>query len=182
MRMLKILGGAGAIAAALALAPSLLEAANTGSPVNRLLSQLRDNANRTCNDAGKLVAYKNNLDISWDLHLASWNYLKSDVNAMGALILRLNDARDGAAPLQQKQIDQALSLIQTMARETNNAIEFLDANHKGNFDINPAYLDDINVVADKSQQLARSLGDYFQFAKVRGKELRLRKDLGISTD
>ncbi len=182
MRMLNTLGSAGAIVAALAFTPSFAQAANKGSQVDKLLSALQDSAGRTSLDVSRLQSYRNNLRITWDLHLGTWNIVKGDVNAMGALILRLNNLRDGATPLQQKQIDGSLGLIQTMATETNQAIEFLDADRAGSFAYNPAYIREIDTVTAKSGQLARSLGEYLQFAKVRGKELRLEKDLGVSTD
>jgi hypothetical protein len=172
----KVLSVAGALAAALVVAPGITLAAHVTSQTDLLLKDVQSEANIVYTQADRLDAsYRSRTE--WQIHAANLDEMKSVINEMTPKIARLEGMRGGVDAVQGKEIDRIGILFRELAANTNAAINYLNDN-KNRLQV-PAYAEYVARLDSEAQQISRSLGEYFGLVAAQGKELRLEKDLGV---
>jgi hypothetical protein len=174
--MLRILSGAGALTAVLATA-SYVNASTRGSEADQLLNRLRTTAHTTQSDADHLALMDRH--VSWRTAVGVLDQIKLDINSMAPAMLKLESLQAEATPVQLKEIESARALLETMASDTNTAINTLN-NNTENYASVPGFVHSAGDLSAKSGQLSHSLNEYFALARGRSKEQRLKKDMGVT--
>ncbi|MFB3827364.1 MAG: hypothetical protein ACE15B_11375 [Bryobacteraceae bacterium] len=169
------------VAAAAMLATPLLSTA-APAPVTAvsLLAELQARAADAATHANELQTIALTPDVSWQSHAYALEAVRADVNSMGRTLSQLRILRDSAGPEQRHAIDSAALLVTEMAANTSAAVNFLN-DHRGNFWI-PSYRTEVTNLVNESERLTKSAGEAVQFARLRSKEQRIDKDLGIGAE
>ncbi len=99
---------------------------------------------------------------------------------MARTISRLRILRDSCNPEEQRAIDNAAVLVAEMAANTTAAMGFLNE-HRANFWMR-SYRTEVTNLVNESERLAKSSAEAVQVAKLRSKEKRIDKDLGVEAE
>lgn len=150
---------------------------NFRAEASQLLNDIQADAVHAQQHADKLETYASQLQISWQAHGEQLDAIRAEVNDMGQKLCRLETIRRVVAPWQQTAIKRAAKLVQLMADNTQDAIQFVD-NHQGNLWMSPYPRYAANLYQD-SKQLDHSLRTYEEFAQVHHEDLQLEKTLGM---
>ena len=153
------------------------ESVQTATPATPVLLDLRSVASDASEQAAELVRIQGNQHLEMSAHAEVLDALKSDINKMGAELARLEKVRTSASGVEQKAIDDAAPLLESMARNTQAAIAYLSANENGTW--KPAYRTYVNNISIASSRLSNTMGAFVQYSKTLGKEKRLEKTLGL---
>lgn len=128
--------------------------------------------------ASLLQTYLEGKPIDWELHAAALDNIRTDVNAMGAKVCRLEQIESALPATQRKEISQVLPVLDLMARHAAFAIRYLNENHETLW--TPAYAGWVNSLYNGSKSLTDTLAEYRQFAKVHHKDVQLEQTLGVA--
>ena len=82
---------------------------------NTIFKDIQSDAQDAVDHAGILQSYALDSQLSWDAHAEELEYLKSDINEIGAKLCRLQTIRRVVAPWQQNVIDQIATDTRLMA-------------------------------------------------------------------
>ncbi|MFB3921076.1 MAG: hypothetical protein ACE145_05105 [Terriglobia bacterium] len=130
------------LAAALFLPAGLLAADHTCAPAaptpesythdfvqeaNKLLTQVRDQANDVKREADGLATLSRFNEIDWRDNSERINEIRDHVNAMGRDLCRLDQIRGAVSPWQQQEIDRIMPTLVELADSTESAIKVVNA-------------------------------------------------------
>ncbi len=169
------------VATAAVIATSLLSAA-TPAPHTAisLLGDIQVQAADASTYASELQTYALASDVSWQSHAVALEAVKADINAIAKEVAQLRILRDSCTPEQQKAIDNAALLVAEMAANTTAAMQYLN-NHQGEF-WRAGYRGEVTNLLSESERLGKSAGEAVQLARLRNKEMRIDKDLGLAAE
>jgi len=142
--------------------------------VSKVLSNAKMQAFQLKEDATNMEAFTR-LDTSWETHREAIERIKDDVNAMGQLLAKLQDARGSAAPWQQTAIDRITPVAKELASNTTAAIEQLNKNPRG-LKL-PAYQEYLEAICDSASNLAATIADFADYGRASQRLTRLSEDL-----
>ena len=97
-----------------------------------LLNDMRYDAQRVAHHATNLEDFAMNSDIDWQFHADQLTKIKREVDDMGKRLCRLEVIEGAVAPWQQAAINQMAPVVQLMADNTDDAINYMNA-HQGEF-------------------------------------------------
>lgn len=142
--------------------------------VSNTLSDAKMLAYQLSEDAASMEAFTR-LDATWQSHVEAINKIKDNVNNMGRLLAKLQDARSGAAPWQQTAIDRITPVAKELAANTTAAIEQLNKNP--NALKLPAYKEYLEAIYDSASNLAATIADFADYGRTSQRLNRLSADL-----
>ena len=145
--------------------------------VAKLLSDARTQAYQIRTDAETMVTYTMS-NTSWQSHATAVDLMKQHVNAAGATLAKLDDAKKNASPWQATAIDRIRPLLKEIADNTQNAISYLNKNP--NKLTTGEYKDYIEATADQAAQLSSLIGDFVSYGNTKNRMERLATKLEIS--
>ena len=93
---------------------------------NTIFKDIQSDAQKASYHADMLQSYARDPQTTWDAHADELEYLKSEINDIGAKLCRLQTIRSVVAPWQQNEIDQIVTDTQLMADNAQDAIVFGD--------------------------------------------------------
>jgi hypothetical protein len=125
--------------------------------------------------ADQLVHVSENPNLSPYAHMERLNAMKGDVNRMGRDLAALEAERDTLPKWEQEAVDQTEPLLKEAAKNTENAIEYLNENRTQLW--TPDYRSYASNIYDESNQIAKSLKGYLKSEKLR-EELRADGETG----
>ena len=111
--------------------------------------------------------------LSREANADSLTALREEVNQMGKVISSLNAERQYLSPTQSRALDTLVPLAQSVAANTENAIEYFDQN--GVRMPSAVYQDYATHVYDDSQKIKQTLSDYLKYEKTRNQEAKLEQ-------
>jgi hypothetical protein len=103
--------------------------------------------------------------------------IKDDVNAMGRLLAKLQDDRDGAASWQQAAIDRVTPVAKELASNTTAAIEHL--NHNPSRLNSPDYQQYLEAICDSANNLAATISNFVEYGKTKQRLERMSSKLEL---
>jgi hypothetical protein len=185
------------LAATLCVAPAVLPASPRASqpgarvtessggamPINAssLLQQVQIDALRVRNDADQLQAdlrFPSESDWKADADLMS--LVRGRVNEMDKLLFQLRENQAEASPLQQKEIERITPSVLNLTDTAQDAIATLNNNREEIYFPNMAGL--TRDVYDRASQIARTTGDFEQYANARHEVRQLKQTLGLKNN
>lgn len=130
------------------------------------------------NTATDLETVDRTANPSWETNSFKLGDLKTEINAMGRTVARLEEMQESAGPIERKAIEEAVPLLKGMADTADAAIRYL--NDPGALGLN-SYREYISKLADESIQLDKTLGQFIKFAKVHAQDNQLEQTLGVAS-
>jgi hypothetical protein len=149
---------------------------NFKGEANTIFRDIQTDAQDASYHADMLQSFARDPNMSWDSHADELEYLKSDINDIGAKLCRLQTIRRVVAPWQQNMIDQIVTDTQLMADNAQDAIVF-GGTHRSELWL-AAYQKNVNNLEDEATALSHSVGNAVQFAGVSKEYRELRHDVG----
>jgi hypothetical protein len=143
---------------------------------NTIFKDIQSEAQDALYHADMLQSFARDPHMTWDTHADELEYLKSDINDIGAQLCRLQTIRRVVAPWQQNEIDQIATDTQLMADNAEDAIVFGNT-HRNELWL-AAYQKNVNNLEDEATALTHSVGNAVQFAGVSKEYRELRHDVG----
>jgi hypothetical protein len=144
--------------------------------VSKILSDVKMEAFQLREDADQLESFSRS-SASWQSHADAIEKIRQNVNAMGRLLARLQEKRNGAAPWEQTAIDRMSPMAKELATNTTAAIEHIRKNPER---LNaPAYQDYLEAVVDSAHNLAAMIGSFVDYGKTQQRLERLSTRLEV---
>ena len=144
-----------------------------------ILNDVRAGATQVEDHADQLRSLSMNTSLNWQGQGDELISIKGKVNDMGAKLCRLEEIRAAVLPWQRKAIDQTAVLIQEMANNTKQAIQYLNKNeeHLWSSTSRPYATNLYN----ESRRLSQTIGNFEKLAKLRQEEKALHTALGTKS-
>ena len=149
---------------------------NFKSEANTIFQEIQSEAQDASYHADMLQSFARDPNMSWDSHADQLEYLKSDINDIGAKLCRLQTIRRVVAPWQQNVIDRIVTDTQLMADNAQDAIVFGNT-HRSELWL-ATYQKNVNNLEDEATALTHSVGNAVEFAGVSKEYRELRQDVG----
>ena len=146
---------------------------------NTIFKDVQSDAQQALYHADKLQSFAADPNLDWRAHADQLDYLKYEINDMGAKLCRLETIRRVVAPWQQREIDRIAMSVRLMADNAQDAIVFGSANPKDLW--LATYQTYLNDLYSEANSLAHSIGNAVEFASVSTEYQELRHDLGART-
>ena len=144
---------------------------------NTIFKDIQSDAQDASYHADMLQSFARDPQMTWDAHADELEYLKGDVNDIGAKLCRLQTIRRVVAPWQQNGIDRIVTDTQLMADNTQDAIVFGNT-HRSELWL-ATYQKNLNNLEDEATALEHSVGNAVQFASVSKEYQELRRDVAV---
>ncbi|MDE3200508.1 MAG: hypothetical protein KGN79_06250 [Acidobacteriota bacterium] len=142
--------------------------------VNNLLDQAQYQAERLARDTNAMTGQIRS-DVSWQALSDQLVRERAHVNDLGKLIHQLQSSRIDASRWQKESIDRVVPLLQDVANDTTDQIEYLNK-HESSF-YAPRFHKWANQNAKLSHEFAGMVTDIVQYGKDRAELARLRDNL-----
>ena len=143
---------------------------------NTIFKDIQSDARDALYHADMLQSFARDPHMTWDSHADELEYLKSEINDIGAKLCRLQTIRRVVAPWQQTEIDKVVTDTQLMADNAQDAILF-GTTHRNELWL-AAYQKNVNNLEDEATALTHSVGHAVEFAGVSKEYRQLRQDVG----
>ena len=98
---------------------------------------------------------------------------------MGRNLCRLQAIRHTVSPWQRQAINRVTPLLATIAQNTERAVMTLNDNHNTLWSTD--YSEYVADLSDDSSQLARTVSDFREYARLHRELRQVRTDLGMET-
>ena len=141
-----------------------VERGNFPHQANKLLRDIRSDAESVMKHAATLKSFTGEADMSWFSSADELDHLRTDINNLGAKLCRLEAIRAEAAPWQRRVIDTVTTTARLMADNAEAAIDFANSHPQNLW--NPTYrkyVDNIYGEADRLTKVtAHAVREYRQ--------------------
>lgn len=134
--------------------------------MSKLLSQAKTEALELKMDAEKMESFART-KLSWESHATAVELVKEHVNAVGRLVVKLNETRNTGSPWQQQAVDQITPLLKELASNTTATIEHLN-NNKNRLHT-PEYKEYLVMNYDLASELSALIVDFVDYGKTKAK-------------
>lgn len=152
---------------------------NFKGEANTIFKDVQADAQQALYHADKLQSFARDSNLDWQVHAGQLEYLKDEINDLGAKLCRLETIRGVVAPWQQHVIDQIATNARLMADNAQDAIVFGDKKPR---DLWLAkYQKYVNNLYSEANSLTHSANNAVEFASVSKEYEELGHDLGRST-
>ncbi len=128
---------------------------NFNREANHLLKDIRNDAQHVNSNAEKLENFAVEPDISWQIHADYLTRIKSRIDDMGKRLCRLEEIKRVVTPEEQAAIHQAHPLVQYLADNTDDAINYVNQ-YQNNF-WTPTYRTYVQNLAHESHMLRHKM-------------------------
>jgi hypothetical protein len=150
---------------------------NFKGEANSIFRDIQSDAQEASYHADMLQSIARDPQTTWDAHADELEYLKSDINDIGAKLCRLQTIRRVVVPWQRNVIDQIVDDTQLMADNAQDAIVFGNT-HRSELWL-ATYQKNVNNLEDEATALAHSVGNAVQFADASKEYQELRHDVAV---
>ena len=144
-----------------------------------LLARVESQASTVSDHAEKLAQFANRPELSWRSHARELTAIREEVNDMGRNLCRLQAIRHTVSPWQRQAINRVTPLLATIAQNTERAVMTLNDNHNTLWSTD--YSEYVADLSDDSSQLARTVSDFREYARLHRELRQVRTDLGMET-
>jgi hypothetical protein len=146
---------------------------NFPAEASQLLKEIQSTSAKLTGHAETLESYPSS-GISRATHASQLTSAKEHINAIGERLQRLQAIRHATAPWQQQAIDSVVPVATHLAARTEAAIHHLNENP--NHLWAPAYREHLTTIADRADQMRKSVDLHLELASTqeRLEELRSR--------
>lgn len=156
--------------------PAVQAATNDASgPAKQTLEDIKVLAVDAANHADALDMMINRGKETKDSHAEELNALKESVNRMGQDVYRLESERGSLSDWEQQAVDRVVPLIQSAAKETSQAILYLNENPDHLW--GPQDAGYVKQIYEDSGKVASTLKDYLKSEQLRSEESSLQSRL-----
>lgn len=114
---------------------------------------------------------------SWQTDAWKLNSIKDHVNALGALLTKMNDVKATASPWQQDAMDRVRPMLGELATNVDAQIQRLTKN-EGRFR-DPIYMDYAAANASTAQEMADMISDFVAYGNAKNKADNFERDLEL---
>lgn len=151
------------------------QASKDSKEFSGLLSDVKTEAVQLRHDADELKSFTRS-KLSWESQSRKVEEIRQHVNTAGALLSKLENARETASPWQQQAIDRITPLLKELASNVSSTIEHLKEK-PGLFHTSP-YIEYVAANYDLASNLEELISDYVEYgsSKERAEELRTKLD------
>ena len=149
---------------------------NFKGEANGIFEAVQSDAEEALYHADKLESFAGDFKLDWATHATEWDYLRSDIDDIGAKVCRLETIRRVVAPWQQHAIDQIAAAAREMAYNAQDAIVFGNANQNKLW--LTSYRDKVINLDNEARSLTHSVGNAVEFASVSKEYRDLEHKLG----
>jgi len=156
--------------------PSTCAAKGDSADINKMLSDVNDQAIQFRADAEKMATFTRS-NISWESYAVQLQLIKDHVNAAGKTLAKLNAERDNASPWQQTAINRINPLYNELVANTEAVITTL-SNNETRVHLK-SFQDYVQANSDLAANLAHVIGDFVDYGNTRAKLERLAAKLEI---
>lgn len=144
---------------------------------NAIFEDVQSAAQQALYHADRLQSFSSDNELSWESHAIQWDYLKHDINYIGAKLCRLESIRRVVSPWQQREIDRIAMNTRLMANNAQDAIAFGNGNQQ--YLWFPTYWHYVNNLYNQAKSLTGSVDRAVEFTSVSKRYRDLRHGLGV---
>lgn len=128
----------------------------------RLLDEMRWEANRLAQYAAELQAFADRDWVSWESHAASLDFLRARLNRVGEIYRELNGMRSSMLGEQRATLDRIAPSLVVLSNQTKRAVA-----RAGDLQWKPAllapeYRTAVDVVYERAKMIERALGGRYE--------------------
>ena len=144
------------LTSAMVFTPAIIQAAQSSSSTEaaRLLKEMRQDARSVEYRAHVLETLSFSTETPWEGHAIELRRIKENVDDMGKRLNQLQAMQATAAPSQQQAISRVTPLVQFMAGNTTDAIDYMNK-HQGGLWAEP-YRQDVNRLRSEAATLIKT--------------------------
>ena len=150
---------------------------NFSREASALLDGVASDAVQARDHAAKLESMMVDANVGWAAHAFELSQIRAEVNDMGSKLCRLETIRRVSAPWEQQAIRRAAPLIARMVANAEAAIQFMNGHQEDLFQ--PGYRALGTNLYNESDNLARSVREFENYAKVHHEDMQLERTLGL---
>jgi hypothetical protein len=156
------------------------DASSTSNEVSTLLQEMQTKAIQVRNLADQLEVFnRDGALLSWQADAGVLTRAKAQVNAMDDMLFRLRAMRQEALPWQQKAIDRIAPKVIELTDYVQAAVQNLNNNHLTVHILDKSYTEDANGIYQRSNTIARAIGQYEEYGTARNEIKQLSPKLGM---
>ena len=161
------------------VAPTTISGYSSSMPEARnLLNDMRTESQRVADRATMLDNLANEPNVTdWDMQAHQLRRIKAEVDRLGRQLHRLQGIAPTLPPADQQAVSQAAPLVQYMADNTDDAINYLNAHTDGFW--TPRYRDYTQNLDTEARTLARTVHSDEHLGNVEERAPYYQKNLGM---
>jgi hypothetical protein len=136
----------------------------SSTKVSTLLGELQSRAVTASLAASSLASASRGPAIHWESQANYLMQVREQINAMNEAVSKLQALGDEALPWQQQAVQRTTPILADLARNTQSAIDFLNANQERLF--SPDYRAELTSIDSRATQLSDTLDAFRQLDKT----------------
>jgi hypothetical protein len=172
--VLLVTGSASAFSAPPVDSPALMS-----GRASALLVEIHREAKQLGPHANTLGTFANSR-LNWQSHVYYLEKVKTHINAIGERLAELQSINASVLPWQQQAISEITAHAAQVAQSTQAAIVFGNANQSALFAAE--YRDHLSNIADSSENMKDTVGNFLDYEKTQQKFLQLQHELELAGD
>ena len=129
-----------------------------------LLQEIRGLSQQLAEDTDYLEHHARRNQLDWRSHAARLAQVRTDNNAMGKHLQRLQEIHSMIAPWQQKAVDRIVPKAAALADHTEAAIAYLNDNKNRMW--TPAYGDPVSAMAEHAETIRKDVSMFLDYGNA----------------
>lgn len=181
---LGVLAGLAVPATSFAASPSAKPAASyaiaapsASAQASELLKEIRGLAGNLSQNTETLTLSSGTRQLHWQTHAARLNQAKDNINEIGSRLELLKAIRSDVHPWQQQAIDRIHTSSLQAARNTEAALQYLNANP--GWLLAPEYRDSLDAIQLHAQNVRETARDFLDYGKTSDRLETLQQRLEV---
>ncbi|HET9741168.1 MAG TPA: hypothetical protein VFQ00_00330 [Terriglobales bacterium] len=152
-------------------------APSASAQASDLLKEIRGLAGDLSQNAEVLTLSSGTRQLHWQTHATRLNQAKDSINEIGARLDQLKAIRSDAHPWQQQAIDRIHASSLQAARNTEAALQYLNANQ--GWLLAPEYRDSLDAIQSHAQNVRETARDFLDYGKTSDRLETLQQRLEV---
>jgi hypothetical protein len=129
-----------------------------------LLQEIRGLSWQLAEDSAFLEHQARRNQLDWRSHAARLDQIRTDINAIGEHLQRLQEIHSMIAPWQQKVVDRIVPTAAALAAQTEVAINYLNDNKSKTW--TPYYGDPVSAMSDHADEILEQVSMFLEYGKT----------------
>lgn len=145
---------------------------------SELLQEIRGLSTQLTDDTDYLEQSARRNQLNWRSHAVRLDEIRTDINAMGEHLQRLQEIHSMIAPWQQKAVDRIVPKAVALAEHTEAAIAYLNDNKNRMW--TPSYGDPVSAMAEQAEAIRYNVNMFLDYGNASDRLMGLEDQLETS--